>query len=73
MPGIEADFVADYEPQDPSGFNGLGEIGNAGVAAAIANAVWHATGTRHRTLPISLGRVVESVAAQDRPQAVGVA
>jgi xanthine dehydrogenase YagR molybdenum-binding subunit len=65
--------VADYEPQDPSGFNGLGEIGNAGTAAAIANAVWHATGIRHRTLPISLGRVIEPAAAQDRPEAVSVA
>ncbi|MFG1955775.1 xanthine dehydrogenase family protein molybdopterin-binding subunit [Micromonospora sp. NPDC048830] len=73
VPNIEADFVADYEPQDPSGFNGLGEIGNAGTAAAIANAVWHATGTRHRTLPISLSRVIERAAAKDRPGAVSVA
>ncbi|MDQ7909875.1 xanthine dehydrogenase family protein molybdopterin-binding subunit [Phytohabitans sp. ZYX-F-186] len=70
VPNVEADFVADYEPQDPSGFNGLGEIGNAGVAAAIANAVWHATGTRHRTLPISLGRVVETAAPRDRQEAI---
>lgn len=60
VPDVEADFVADYEPQDPSGFNGLGEIGTSGTAAAIANAVWHATGTRHRTLPIRLDRVLES-------------
>lgn len=59
VPDIEADFVPDYEPQDPSGFNGLGEIGTAGTAAAIANAVWHATGVRHRTLPIRLDRVLE--------------
>lgn len=62
VPDIEADFVPDYEPQDPSGFNGLGEIGTAGTAAAIANAVWHATGTRHRTLPIRLDRVIEPAA-----------
>ena len=59
VPDVEADFVPDYEPQDPSGFNGLGEIGTAGTAAAIANAVWHATGKRHRTLPIRLDRVLE--------------
>jgi xanthine dehydrogenase YagR molybdenum-binding subunit len=59
VPDIEADFVPDYEPQDPSGLNGLGEIGTAGTAAAIANAVWHATGTRQRTLPIRLDRVLE--------------
>ncbi|MFC4855964.1 xanthine dehydrogenase family protein molybdopterin-binding subunit [Actinophytocola glycyrrhizae] len=62
VPDVEADFVPDYEPQDPSGFNGLGEIGTAGTAAAIANAVWHATGTRQRTLPIRLDRVVEPAA-----------
>ncbi|MGI5239382.1 xanthine dehydrogenase family protein molybdopterin-binding subunit [Dactylosporangium sp. CA-139066] len=73
VPNIEADFVADYEPQDPSGFNGLGEIGNTGTAAAIANAVWHATGTRQRTLPMSLGRVIETVASRDRQEAIGVA
>ncbi|MFY1585317.1 xanthine dehydrogenase family protein molybdopterin-binding subunit [Micromonospora sp. WMMD734] len=59
VPDVEADFVPDYEPQDPSGFNGLGEIGTAGTAAAIANAVWHATGTRQRILPIRLDRVLE--------------
>ncbi|GGP85920.1 xanthine dehydrogenase family protein molybdopterin-binding subunit [Saccharothrix coeruleofusca] len=63
VPDVEADFVPDYEPLDPSGFNGLGEIGTAGTAAAIANAVWHATGTRQRTLPIRLDRVLEPVAA----------
>jgi xanthine dehydrogenase YagR molybdenum-binding subunit len=59
VPDIEADFVPDYDPDDPSGIKGAGEIGTVGTAAAIANAVWHATGTRHRTLPIRLDRVVE--------------
>ncbi|WP_432826266.1 xanthine dehydrogenase family protein molybdopterin-binding subunit [Dactylosporangium sp. CA-092794] len=59
VPDIEADFVPDYDPEDPVGINGLGEIGTAGTAAAIANAVWHATGTRHRILPIRLDRVLE--------------
>ncbi|WP_284740483.1 xanthine dehydrogenase family protein molybdopterin-binding subunit [Amycolatopsis sp. RTGN1] len=63
VPDIEAGFVPDYEPLDPSGFNGLGEIGTSGTAAAIANAVWHATGTRQRALPIRLDRVLEP----DRP------
>jgi xanthine dehydrogenase YagR molybdenum-binding subunit len=71
VPDVEADFVADYEPQDPSGVNGLGEIGTAGTAAAIANAVWHATGVRQRTLPISLGRVI-APEHEDHPDAVGV-
>lgn len=63
VPDIEAGFVPDYEPQDPSGFNGLSEIGTAGTAAAIANAVWHATGTRRRILPIRLDRVLEQTTA----------
>ncbi|MEU4684047.1 xanthine dehydrogenase family protein molybdopterin-binding subunit [Streptomyces xinghaiensis] len=59
IPDIEADFVQDYEPGDPSGIKGVGEIGTVGTAAAIANAVWHATGTRRRSLPIRLDRVLE--------------
>jgi xanthine dehydrogenase YagR molybdenum-binding subunit len=59
VPDIEADFVPDYEAGIPMGVKGAGEIGNVGTAAAIANAVWHATGRRQRTLPIRLDRVVE--------------
>jgi len=36
----------------PVGGKGIGEIGAVGVAAAVANAVFHATGRRHRSLPI---------------------
>ncbi|TYK44109.1 xanthine dehydrogenase family protein molybdopterin-binding subunit [Actinomadura decatromicini] len=60
VPDIEADFVPDHEPGIPLGIKGAGEIGNVGTAAAIANAVWHATGVRHRTLPLRLDRVLES-------------
>ncbi|WP_031168189.1 xanthine dehydrogenase family protein molybdopterin-binding subunit [Streptosporangium roseum] len=59
VPGIEAEFVPDHEPGLPMGIKGVGEIGNVGTAAAIANAVWHATGVRHRQLPIRLDRVLE--------------
>ncbi|OLR91869.1 xanthine dehydrogenase family protein molybdopterin-binding subunit [Actinokineospora bangkokensis] len=59
VPFIDADFVDDHEPDDPLGLKGPGEIGAVAVAAAIANAVWHATGRRHRDLPIRLDRVVE--------------
>ncbi|HYQ67574.1 xanthine dehydrogenase family protein molybdopterin-binding subunit [Actinophytocola sp.] len=59
VPDIEADFVPDHEPGIPVGVKGAGEIGNVGTAAAIANAVWHATGRRQRTLPIRLDRVLE--------------
>jgi xanthine dehydrogenase YagR molybdenum-binding subunit len=48
------------EPDDivnPLGIKGLGEIGVVGVAAAIANAVYHATGKRVRGLPITLDKL----------------
>jgi xanthine dehydrogenase YagR molybdenum-binding subunit len=48
------------EPDDiinPLGVKGVGEIGIVGVAAAIANAVYHATGKRVRDLPITLDKL----------------
>jgi xanthine dehydrogenase YagR molybdenum-binding subunit len=42
---------------NPLGVKGLGEIGIVGVAAAIANAVYHATGRRVRDLPITLDKL----------------
>ena len=44
---------------NPLGIKGLGEIGIVGVAAAIANAVHHATGKRVRELPITIDKVVQ--------------
>ena len=43
---------------NPLGAKGIGEIGITGVAAAIANAVYHATGKRVRDLPITLDKVL---------------
>jgi xanthine dehydrogenase YagR molybdenum-binding subunit len=40
------------------GAKGIGEIGIVGTAAAIANAVYHATGTRVRDLPITLDKLL---------------
>jgi xanthine dehydrogenase YagR molybdenum-binding subunit len=40
-------------PVSPIGANGIGEIGITGAAAAVANAVYHATGKRVRDLPIT--------------------
>ena len=42
---------------NPLGIKGMGEIGIVGVAAAIANAVYHATGKRIRDLPITLDKL----------------
>ncbi|MGU3498796.1 xanthine dehydrogenase family protein molybdopterin-binding subunit [Mycobacterium sp. C31M] len=44
---------------DPVGVRGIGEIGTCGVAAAIANAIFHATGKRLRDLPITLESLME--------------
>jgi xanthine dehydrogenase YagR molybdenum-binding subunit len=46
------------ETINPLGVKGLGEIGIVGVAAAIANAVYHATGKRVRDLPITLDKLM---------------
>jgi xanthine dehydrogenase YagR molybdenum-binding subunit len=43
---------------NPLGIKGVGEIGIVGVAAAIANAVYHATGKRVRDLPITLDKLL---------------
>ncbi|GGJ57985.1 xanthine dehydrogenase family protein molybdopterin-binding subunit [Streptomyces brasiliensis] len=58
VPRIEADWVDDTDPDDPVGIKGIGEVAIVGAAAAIANAVWHATGVRHRSLPIRPSRVL---------------
>jgi xanthine dehydrogenase YagR molybdenum-binding subunit len=45
---------------NPLGVKGVGEIGIVGVPAAIANAVYHATGRRVRDLPITLDKVLQA-------------
>lgn len=48
---------------NPLGAKGIGEIGIVGTAAAIANAVYHATGHRFRDLPLSRPRLMREFAA----------
>jgi xanthine dehydrogenase YagR molybdenum-binding subunit len=56
---IEVIFVDEPDTIiNPLGIKGLGEIGIVGVAAAIANAIYHATGKRVRDLPITLDKLV---------------
>jgi xanthine dehydrogenase YagR molybdenum-binding subunit len=55
---IKVIFVDERDDEiNPLGLKGLGEIGIVGVAAAVANAVYHATGIRVRDLPITLDKL----------------
>ncbi|WP_345953685.1 xanthine dehydrogenase family protein molybdopterin-binding subunit [Mucilaginibacter sp. PAMB04168] len=56
---VDIIFVEEHdEVVNPLGVKGVGEIGIVGVAAAIANAVYHATGKRVRDLPIQLNKLM---------------
>jgi xanthine dehydrogenase YagR molybdenum-binding subunit len=56
---IEAAWVEEDDDElNPMGSKGIGEIGIVGSAAAVANAVHHATGKRVRDLPIRLDRLL---------------
>jgi xanthine dehydrogenase YagR molybdenum-binding subunit len=57
---IEARWVEEDDPfVNPLGTKGIGELGITGTAAAIANAVHHATGIRVRELPITLDKLID--------------
>lgn len=60
IPGdITIHFVPEFdEHASPLGAKGIGELGATGVAAAVANAVFHATGRRVRELPITADKLV---------------
>jgi xanthine dehydrogenase YagR molybdenum-binding subunit len=58
IPPIDVTWLDEPDPTMPLGIVGLGEVGTTGVAAAIANAVFHATGKRVRDLPISLDKLM---------------
>jgi xanthine dehydrogenase YagR molybdenum-binding subunit len=56
---IDVIFVEEHDDKvSPIGVKGLGEIGIVGTAAAIANAVYHATGKRFRELPITIDKIL---------------
>ncbi|GLK79742.1 xanthine dehydrogenase family protein molybdopterin-binding subunit [Methylopila turkensis] len=55
---IDVIFVEEDDKANPLGVKGLGEIGIVGAAAAIANAVFHATGRRVRDLPITIEKLL---------------
>ncbi|MFF0245573.1 xanthine dehydrogenase family protein molybdopterin-binding subunit [Streptosporangium sandarakinum] len=59
LPDVQAYWIEEDDPHlNPLGAKGIGEIGIVGTAAAVANAVHHATGVRVRDLPIRLDKLV---------------
>lgn len=58
IPPIDVSFLDHPDPNTPLGVLGAGEVGIAGVGAAVANAVYHATGKRVRDLPITLDKLL---------------
>ena len=58
VPDIEVIWTGIPDPRSPLGARGIGEIGITGVAAAVANAVFNATGKRVRDLPITLDKLL---------------
>ena len=58
VPELDVVFVGDPDRFNTIGSKGLGEVGLVGVAAAIANEVYHATRRRIRSLPITLDKLL---------------
>jgi xanthine dehydrogenase YagR molybdenum-binding subunit len=59
---MDADWLDEHDPTvNPMGSKGIGEIGIVGSPAAIANAVWHATGIRVRDFPIRLDKLLPAL------------
>ena len=53
MPEVDHDV-------NPAGVKGIGELANVGTAAAVSNAVYHATGIRIRKLPIRIEDILQT-------------
>jgi xanthine dehydrogenase YagR molybdenum-binding subunit len=58
VPEIDVIWTDIPDPHSPMGAHGVGEIGITGTAAAVANAIFNATGKRVRTLPIALEKLM---------------
>jgi len=58
VPNMDVIFVGEDDPLNPIGTKGIGEIGLVGIAAALANAIYHAAGKRIRDLPITLDKLL---------------
>ncbi|OUJ72208.1 xanthine dehydrogenase family protein molybdopterin-binding subunit [Hymenobacter crusticola] len=61
IPEMTVEFIDEHDPYiNAMGVKGIGEISMVGVAAAVANAVFHATGKRIRSLPITPEKVLNA-------------
>ncbi|MFI2223258.1 xanthine dehydrogenase family protein molybdopterin-binding subunit [Streptomyces fradiae] len=70
VPDIEAHWIDEDDTLlNPMGSKGVGEIGTTGAAAAIGNAVHHATGVRFRELPLTPDRVLPALLSAGGPTA----
>jgi xanthine dehydrogenase YagR molybdenum-binding subunit len=59
IPQIEVIFVDEQDAEvSPLGVKGVGEIGVVGTAAAVVNAIYHATGQRVRSLPVTVDKLL---------------
>jgi xanthine dehydrogenase YagR molybdenum-binding subunit len=59
---LDATWIDEDDPDlNPMGSKGIGEIGIVGTAAAVANAVFHATGHRFRRVPIRIADVLNAL------------
>ncbi len=65
LPMIDTVIVEVPNPGHPFGVRGVGEVPIVPPPAAIANAIYHATGVRMQQLPMSPGRVVEAILAKE--------
>jgi len=64
LPMIDTVIVEVPNPGHPYGLRGVGEVSIVPPMAAIANAIYRATGVRMRNLPMSPGKVVEALSGQ---------
>jgi xanthine dehydrogenase YagR molybdenum-binding subunit len=62
IPAMTVEFIDEHDPYvNAMGVKGIGEISIVGVTAAVANAVFHATGKRVRGLPMTPAKVLEAM------------
>ncbi|KMO27012.1 hypothetical protein VQ02_33815, partial [Methylobacterium variabile] len=69
LPEIDAVFLPELDDKaNPLKSKGLGELGICGAGAAVANAVYNATGIRIRDYPLTLDKILEGFTAKETGQ-----